>query len=257
MSKLRPSDRRERILAEVNANAALRISELARSLDVSTETIRRDLDYLHEKGLVRRHYGGAIAKPVGTEPTWSERLAAIPENKAAIARAATALVSDNEVLMLGPGATAFTFAKQLAAENRRLTIFTNNIPAGTSFPPDSKTRVVFAPGEYNAAEGCSLGPETTSFIEKFHVDTVFLSVSGLAPHGGTEVVSGIAWLERAMLSQSTRHILMVDHTKFGNTSLELVCRLTEVDILVTDAQPQGELRDALHRAGVEILVTEV
>jgi DeoR/GlpR family transcriptional regulator of sugar metabolism len=254
VTKLRPDDRRDRILTAITANAALRMSELARELNVSTETIRRDLDFLHEKGLVRRHYGGAIPKPVGTEPTWSERLAALPERKAAIARTAAGLISDNDVLMLGAGATVFTFAKQLAAENRRVTVFTNNLAAGTCFPPESRARVIIAPGEYSPAEGCTLGPETNAFIEKFRVDTVLLSVSGLSTFGGTEVVSGIAWAERAMLGRSARHILMVDHTKFGNSSLELVCKLSEIDVLVTDMMPEADLLEALRMANVEIVV---
>ena len=254
MTKLRPEDRRERVLKALNSGTAPRITELARSLNVSTETIRRDLDLLHEKDLVQRHYGGAVAKSVGSEPSWAERIAAQPKIKAAIAREAIKLFSDKDVLVLGVGATAYTFAKQLAAENRRLTIFTNNIAASSCFPPDSRTRIVIAPGEYDPAEGCTWGPETTTFFEKFRFDTSLLSVSGLSPLGGTEVVSGIAWAERSIVSQSARNVLMVDHTKFGNTSLELVCTLDDVDILVTDVAPEGELLDALKEADVEIIV---
>lgn len=254
MTKLRPEDRRERILKEINSNPALRIRELARSLRVSTETIRRDLDLLQEKQLVQRHYGGAIAKPVASEPSWSDRLQAFPESKAAIARAALQLFSDKDVLMLGPGATAYTFAKHMASENRRMTIFTNNVAACTCFPPDSRARVVLAPGEYDAAEGCTWGPETATFIQKFRFDSALLSVSGLSPLGGTEVVSGIAWTERAIVAQSSRNIVMADHSKFGNTNLELVCKLEEIDMLITDVEPEGELLEALREADVEILV---
>lgn len=254
MKKLKPEDRRHRILSAVAAGAPIRISELARDLDVSTETIRRDLDLLHSRGQVQRHYGGAIAKQVGTEPTWNERLEAIPERKAAMVRTAAGLISDSDVLMIGPGATAFMFAKHLAMENRRITIFTNNVAAGTSFPVDSRTRVVIAPGEYNPAEGCTLGPETTTFIDKFRFDAAVLSLSGLSTEGGTEVVSSIAWAERAMIRRSARRILLVDHTKFGNSSLEKVCALDEIHVLVTDAPPDGELLEALTAADVQVIV---
>ncbi|WP_045835733.1 DeoR/GlpR family DNA-binding transcription regulator [Hyphomicrobium sp. 99] len=256
MTKLRPDDRRDRVLKALNTNASLRITELARSLNVSTETIRRDLDYLHEKDLVQRHYGGAVAKSVGSEPPWAERLTAFADIKSAIARSAIQLFSDKDVLMLGPGATAYIFAKHLAAENRRLTVFTNNLAASSCFAPDSRTRVVIAPGEYDPAEGCTWGPETTEFIGKFRFDTSLLSVSGLSPLGGTEVVSGIAWAERAIVAQSARTVLMVDHSKFGNTCLELVCKLDDVDILITDVAPEGELLEALEEADVEIIVAE-
>lgn len=254
MKKLRPESRRDRILSAISANETVRIPELARDLGVSSETIRRDLDHLHSKGLVRRHFGGAILKPVGVEAPWSERLATLPARKVAMARATAGLISDGEVLMLGAGSTAFTFAKRLAAENRRCLIFTNSMSAAACFPVGSRARVMLAPGEYDKAEGCTLGPETTSFLEKFWVDTAVLSVSGLSVNGGTEVIFGLAWVERAMVARATRLILMVDHTKFGRSSLELVCPLQEVDTLVTDEQPPGSLLEALRAANVEIVI---
>lgn len=256
MRKLRPEDRRQQLLHAINGGPTLRISELARQLNVSTETIRRDLDYLHEKRLVQRHYGGATARSVGTEPSWAERVAAHPEGKAAIVRAAIDLLSDRDVLMLGPGSTAYAFAKQLALENRRLTIFTNNVAASACFTPDSRARIVVAPGELDPAEGYTWGAETTAFISKFRFDIALLSVSGLSTLGGTEVVSGIAWSERTIISQTTRVALMVDHSKFGITALELVCTLGEIDTIITDKKPQGELLEALNEADVEIIVAK-
>jgi len=254
MKKLRPDTRRERILAAISGSDSARIPDLARELGVSTETIRRDLDFLHSKGLVRRHFGGAIVNPVGVEPSWSERLATLADRKEALARAAARLIADGEVLMLGAGSTVFRFAKQLIAENRRLIIFTNSIAAGSCFPAASRARVMLAPGEFNKSEGCTLGLETTSFLEKFWVDTAVLSVSGLSTAGGTEVIFGLAPVERTMVARATRLTLIVDHSKFGRRSLELVCSLEDVDVLVTDESPPDELADALRAAAVEVIV---
>lgn len=256
MRKLRPEDRRQQLLKAINGGPTLRVNELARQLNVSTETIRRDLDYLHEKRLVQRHYGGATARSVGSEPPWAERLAAAPEGKAVIVRAAIDLLSETDVLMLGPGSTAYAFAKQLAAENRRLTMFTNNVAASTCFSPDSRARIVIAPGELDTAEGYTWGAETSAFISKFRFDIALMSVSGLSTLGGTEVFSGIAWSERSIIAQSRRVALMVDHSKFGITALELVCTLKQMDTLITDKKPQGELLDALKEADVEIIVAK-
>jgi DeoR/GlpR family transcriptional regulator of sugar metabolism len=254
--KLKPDVRRERILEAISANDSVRIPDLAREFGVSTETIRRDLDLLHSKRLVRRHFGGAIINPVGIEPTWSERLATLPQRKLGIARTAAELISDGEVLMLGAGSTTYTFAKRLALTNRRCLVFTNSISAGTCFPVGSRARVMLAPGEFDKAEGCTLGSETTLFLEKFWVDTAVLSVSGLSVDGGTEVIFGLSRVERTMIARSNRVILMVDHTKFGKRSVEWVCALNEIDTLVTDAQPPEELAEALRLAEVEVVVAE-
>lgn len=254
MNKLRPDTRRERILLAISGNESVRIPDLARELNVSTETIRRDLDYLHSKGLVRRHFGGAIVNPVGVEPSWSERLSTLPDRKEAIGRTAAGLISDGEVLMLGAGSTVFRFAKQLVTENRRLIVFTNSVAAGSCFPSGSRARVMLAPGEFNKNEGCTLGLETTSFLERFWVDTAVLSVSGLSVAGGTEVIFGLAPVERTMIQRATRLILLVDHSKFGRRSLELVCSLDDVDILVTDETPPAELAEKLREADIEVVV---
>ena len=137
---------------------AARIPDLARDLNVSGETIRRDLDYLHSKGLVRRHFGGAMVNPVGVEPTWSERLTSLADQKLDIARAAFELLSEGEVVMLGAGSTIFVLAKRLFSENWRGTVFTNSIAAATNFLASSRARVVLVSNEI----GSGVVPPTAS-----------------------------------------------------------------------------------------------
>jgi DeoR/GlpR family transcriptional regulator of sugar metabolism len=195
-----------------------------------------------------------VAHPVGTEPVWQERLTA----ESALRREAIALqgikfIEEGDVLVVGPGATTYILAKHLAPQNRRLTIFTNNLAAATCFKAGSRTRVVVAPGDYDMAEGCTVGPETNAFFAKFRFDTMFFSVGGLTPEGGSDSVSGLAWSERTMLERSSRRILLVDHTKFNTAFLELVCPLSAIDIVVVDRQPSGPLREALALAKVNVV----
>lgn len=257
MKKLRPEDRRERILRAISVGQSTRIPELARELDVSAETIRRDLDFLHEKGIVRRHFGGAIINPVGIEPSWSERLDSIDATKQPIARAASKLIEDGEVLFLGAGSTAFVLAKYLASENRQNVIITNNIAAANAFPSNSRGRIIVAPGELDKGEGCTLGPDTLCFLERYWADTTILSVSGLAEHGGSEITIGLASILRAMISRSSRLILILDHTKFGIRCLESVFSLEEIDILVTDKTPPSTLLDCFKNTKTQIIISDV
>lgn len=253
--KRQPGRRHQWILEAARSNPLIRVSDLAKSLNVSPETIRRDLVQLQANGQLRRHFGGAVAQPVGMEPSWRERLVGEPaRRREAIAEAALRFVQDGDVIAVGPGATTYTFAKRLAVHAGSFTVFTNNLAAATCFTVGARARVVVAPGDYDLAEGCTTGPEAMAFISKFRFDTMFFSVGGLTPEGGSDSVSGLAWSERAMLERSARSILLIDHTKFDKAFFELVCPLTAIQTLVTDGDPPDHIRDALRRVGVEIVV---
>ena len=101
--KFNKSDRQSRIVAELRAAPSLRINELALRLDVSTETVRRDLAELDERGLVNRTYGGAM-RPTAFEPALAEREKLMVEERERIAAAAVQLVEPNDILMIGGGA---------------------------------------------------------------------------------------------------------------------------------------------------------
>ena len=106
--------RHKRILEALQANAAVRVGELAEAMGVSGETIRRDLVELGSEGAVSRTYGGAIAKPVLHEPEWRERHGQFRVERQLIAERAIGLVSSGDVLMLETGSTIMHFAEALA-----------------------------------------------------------------------------------------------------------------------------------------------
>jgi DeoR/GlpR family transcriptional regulator of sugar metabolism len=96
------------------------------------------------------------------------------------------------------------------------------------------------------------GHETTDFLAKFTVDTTLFSCDGVTAQAVMEVDSRTAWIERAMVANSRRRILLMDHTKFNKTSLEKVCSLADVDSMVCDDPPGGELASMLERENVAI-----
>ncbi len=250
-----PGRRHEWILEAARTNPLLRVADLAKSLNVSQETIRRDLVHLQANGKLRRHFGGVVAQPVGLEPSWRERLLGdSAQRRETIAGAAVKFVQDGDVIAIGPGATAYTFAKRLASRNAGVTIFTNNLAAATCFARGARARIVVVPGEYDLGEGCTTGPEAMAFISKFRFDTMFFSVGGLTAEGGSDSVSGLAWTERVMIERTARRILLVDHTKFEKSFFELVCPLSSIQIVVCDRAPPEQLSEALAKANVEIVV---
>ena len=248
--KLRKQDRHKRIVA------AIETSELATELHVSKQTIRRDLDELSHSGAVNRMYGGAAVRRVGLEPTLAERSKMATAERSIIADLAAELFSNGEVVMMGAGVTTYYLAKKLAVRFDRLQVFTNNTSAGLALSTNPGIRVVFAPGDFDPKEECVCGAETLAFLEKFRADTAVFGASGLFAGGACEVHSGIAWVDRMMLRQARRHILLLDHSRFDRPHMELICPLESINIVVSARMPDQDLREILTAHEVEILCPE-
>jgi DeoR/GlpR family transcriptional regulator of sugar metabolism len=255
-ARLRKPERHERIIAELRANPTVRIAKLAQAFEVSTETVRRDLDELSRSGKVNRTYGGAALPPMGFEPGVNERLNEFVEERRRIAERAADLVKTGEVVMIDGGSTTTHFARRIAAESRDLTVVTNSLGVATVAALNPSIRVIVCPGDYMAREGIVSGPETIAFLSRFHGDMAVIGAGGLTVEGPSEVHSGSAWVKRTMLARCPRGVLVVDRSKFDTPRHELVCALDELDDVVVDAAPDADLGDALEASGVTLHVAE-
>ena len=248
------TDRQQRILQELRANTAIRISELAKELGVSGETIRRDLAELGEAGAVNRTYGGAVARPFGAEPNWNERHNLMREERQQMAKVAVGLASPGDVLMLESGSTMLHFAQQLIVTGKDLTVVTPSPNIAIALAQNPSITVILCPGTLNAREGTVLGPETVAFLEQFNANLAFVGSSGITADGLNETLTGMAIVKKAILARARRRVVLLDHTKFDQPSLAVAGALRDINVLVTDQMPQGDLAAALNRAGVQVML---
>lgn len=253
-SRNKKQKRQERILALLRTNPAVRVAQLARDFQVSTETVRRDLDELGRIGALNRTYGGAASSVAGQEAAVNDRLREHVEARERIAYNASSIVETEDLVMIDGGSTTIHFARQLAAQSRRITALTNSLGVAAALGRDPSCKVIICPGDYDPHEGIVTGPETIAFLERFFVDKAFIGASGLTAAGPSEVLSSAAWVKRRMLRQARTSYLLLDAGKFNELRHELVCPLNKVDELVTDRAPKGALRSALGRASVSIRV---
>jgi DeoR/GlpR family transcriptional regulator of sugar metabolism len=244
--------RYERIIAELRVSPTVRISELAQTFGVSAETVRRDIDELSRRGLVDRTYGGATAHALAHEPAVNERYRLLVGERGRIGKRAAQLVEPGDVLMIDSGSTTTHFAQQLAATAQDLTVLTNCLGVALALGQIPSIRVVLCPGDYNVQEGGSFGPETCAFLRRYNATKAFIGASGLTAEGPGEANSAATWVKRSMIERSGRNLLLVDETKFGARSLEIVCPLGTLDDIVTDAAPARDLNDALTAARVAL-----
>lgn len=233
----------------------MRVSELATTLNVSSETIRRDLTHLDNAGRISRTYGGAVRGHV-SEPHLAERLNQFTEPRQAIARAAMTLIGDAETIFIGGGATTLHFARALRSTTRRLTVLTPAFRVAAELSENPQIQIMCLPGIFDGKEGLVTGPETLTAIRRYHAPIAFMGASAIDVGGVSEAMLGPAEVYRAMIESAQTTYILADQSKFDRRSLKYITGWTEDIHLVTDATPDTDLRDAIDAGGAEITLSD-
>jgi DeoR/GlpR family transcriptional regulator of sugar metabolism len=258
---LKPPERRQQIIKDIDTLDDNIIPKLSRKYGVSEMTIRRDLKVLEETGLIRRTYGGAVRWPLaGAEPMLLARekrqTLAVPQ-KARIARyAAEQLVENGDIILLEGGTTATAMVPYLG-DKEDLTVVTNGLATAEELRrhmPLSAT-ILSAGGILRPESSTYVGPVTERFFREFHASRLFLSATGLTLREGiTDPQMLEIHVKRAMIASAQEVIMLVDSSKFGVRSLMKVLDFGEIRLLITDAGAPAELLDGLRAQGVEVVV---
>jgi DeoR/GlpR family transcriptional regulator of sugar metabolism len=252
-----PASRRNELLRLVKAHGQVTVQDLSARFQVSGDTIRRDLDFLAERGLLSRTHGGAVATQpkVGDDTPFAQRLNARKEAKARIGARAARLIADEETLLINGGSTVLAFAAALGGR-RGLTVVTNNLSLPTVLPPQAVDAVYMLGGEVRQSLQVTLGPVGFAGAGGISADTAVLGVGGLSPAGLSTTRLNEATMLAAMVAAARRTIVLADSAKLGKDSFVRIAPLDRVRTLVTDAEPEGELAQALADAGVEVVLAE-
>ena len=250
-------DARQRaIVAELNANAAMRTSQLAEKLGVSAETIRRDIEELTERQMINRTYGGATGRHVGLQPVFDERTALAVQERRRIADRAAALVRPKDVLMIDSGSTTTLFAQALASSSKPLTIITNSLGVVNALGGQAGVRMILCPGDFSARERGVYGAETIAFLSRFNVDGAYIGASGVMPEGPVDAETDACWVKRTMIARANAAYLLADSSKFEKPFFETVCPWGDLTGFVVNARLPAKLAAPASKAGVEIYVAD-
>lgn len=243
--------RQEEILAELNNAPSLRIADLAKLHQVSSETIRRDLDELTRSGHLNRTYGGAV-RAITSEPSVTDRHRLFVLEREQIARAAVELISDARILMIGSGSTTVHVARRIASVMKGITVITHSFGVATVLSINPTIRVIVLPGDYQPTEGAMYGAHTVAFLNTLSADYAVLGASGLSTEGPTEALIDCGVVYGSMVQRSSQTIVVADHSKFDTTYPARYASWQQVDYLVTDEPPTGKLASALNQNKVEV-----
>ncbi len=241
------------ILHAVRKTGSCSIADLAECLDVSTETIRRNIKPLVEKGTLIRFHGG-IMEPenVGDQP-FQRRMMLNEDAKRAIANLVRQRVSDGDSLILDNG-TSTAYVADALANHSRLVVVTNSAEIARRLASRNGNRVFMAGGELSGDDAAAFGPSSLEFLRQFEVRYAIISVAGISARGDlVDFHLFEAEFTRAAMSQAQATWVIADETKFGREAPVRVCQLGEVDTLFCDSGlPPGVVRRCAE-AGVEVV----
>jgi DeoR/GlpR family transcriptional regulator of sugar metabolism len=247
-------ERHQQILDELQFMPVVRASELARRLGVHVETIRRDLDELHEVGKISRTYGGALPGSVAKEATLAERDGFLVAERTRIAELAASMISGGDVVMVDVGSTTTRFVRKLAAAGTAVRLITNSCTLVAAVGSHPQFKVTLCPGDYSASQDGVAGPETIQFLRNFYADKVVLSVGGVTEDGLYEYDPEFAWIKRTMIGCSRVRILMVDRSKLNKMAMARICGFSEINHLIVDGAIGEPLLHCINEARTQVHV---
>ncbi|WFE42294.1 DeoR/GlpR family DNA-binding transcription regulator [Micromonospora sp. WMMD998] len=240
--------RQTAILERVRAAGGVRVTDLAAEFGVSDMTIRRDLETLHDQGLLAKVHGGAtLAGPGSTdEPGFAAKSVRQSAEKAAIAAHAARLVRPGAAIALSAGTTTAELARRLI-DVPGLTVVTNSLPVAeilhTAGRPD---HTVVLTGGVRTPSDALVGPLAVAAIAALHLDLLFLGVHGISERAGFTTPNLMeADTNRALVTAADALVVLADHTKWGTVGISSIVGLDAADVLVTDDRLASDARRVL------------
>jgi len=253
------TERQDQIELLLATQSRVGVVELAERFDVTTETIRRDLDHLESVGALRRVHGGAVSRDRAStrEPSLAERLAHHGGAKAAIgARALDALGPQfTGSVFLDAGTTTAAVAAALIPRlsTARIEVVTHSLALGHTLAGVAGASLSFVGGRVRGLTAAAVGADTVRAIAALRPDVAFLGTNGVSASFGLSTPDpDEAAVKRAIVESARRVVVVADAEKLGAELLVGFAPLSDVDVLVTDAAPDAELASALSDADVEV-----
>lgn len=246
------SKRHNDILRLLQQDGTVTIADLAKKLDVSLETVRRDIKPLTTNGAVVKMHGAVALPSLLGEAPFEKRMRENSDAKRAIAIAVAATIRDGDSIMLDTGTTTSYLARELLG-HRRLTVVTNSSDIARTLSTVNDNRVYMAGGELRSDNGAAFGISAIEFISHFTVGHAVISTGAIdATIGIMDYDLEEAEFARAVVAQGRRAVVVTDYTKFGRQGLVRVCDFSALTDLYTDKAPPRDVAAALKTAGVTV-----
>ncbi|MGN6494390.1 MAG: DeoR/GlpR family DNA-binding transcription regulator [Agriterribacter sp.] len=244
-------ERQSFILRQVNLHNRVLSVDLSQKMQVSEDTIRRDLNEMAKQNQLIKVHGGALSKSfhlsIDTNPVYAV------SGKKAIAQKACGLIKDGMFVLTTGGTTIIELAKSLPPE-LSATFITASLPAAYEYIHHPNIEVIFMGDKISKSSKIAIGGETIEKIRNINADLCFLGINAIdTANGVTDNDWDVVQVKKAMIESSQKVIALSISEKLNTWQKIKVCDLDKVDILITELEPTNEQLSPYQKAGIEIL----
>jgi DeoR/GlpR family transcriptional regulator of sugar metabolism len=251
------------VVEELGRSESVSVAWLSERFNVSDMTIRRDLDALSSRNLLRKVHGGAV--PVravdgqaAVEPYFVQKRALNRPEKQAIAMEASALIEAGDTVAFSAGTTTWTIAAGLRGEPQDLTFIINSTNIALTLHENGwRNQILLSGGSFRTPSDALVGPYADTTLGNLNADVLFLGVHDVHPKAGLTTPNiAEASTNRCLVEAAQRVVVVADSSKLGVVALAGIVPLSRADFMVTDDRAPEEALDAIRLAGVEVIVAD-
>lgn len=251
-------ERRQQIIDKVNTEGRVDVPILAKEFDVSTVTIRTDLNDLGKRKLLVRSRGGAVAiSKITKELSVKEKHCENLQVKEKLAKAVVQLINDDELIILDSGTTTEQVAKLLQS-HKDLVVMTNGLNIATELAHFQDTEVMMTGGTLRQKSLSFYGRQAEASLSNLRFNKVILGVDGIEESSGlTTHFEHEATLNRLMCDVSKEVIAVTDSSKFGRSGLHIIAPLNSIDTIVTDRNIPQFYIDYFESQKIKLIIVDI
>lgn len=254
----RAGGRTEKILRHLQHSGSVNVEELCSLLDVSIATVRRDLQELEDRGLLRRTHGGAttveplLYESFRQDSSFRDQMERHADEKRRIAMAAADLIQDGDTISLTPGTTTTEVVRSIRYRSG-ITVVTNTVNVAMELSQRSDLEIIVTGGSLRPNWFSLVGPLAVQALEQIFVDKAFIGANGVhAEKGLTCHHSDEAGANRVMVQHAKTRIAVADFSKLGVIATHRICGLDTVDLMITDTGATDEMIAPFVARGIEV-----
>ncbi|HMO13785.1 MAG TPA: DeoR/GlpR family DNA-binding transcription regulator [Pirellulaceae bacterium] len=249
------ANRREKLIEIIREQGFSTLPQLCETLQVSESTVRRDLNLLEADGAAKRTHGGVVYTGGFPKlPHFDLRHEQNLSRKKAIAQAAAQLLKPGNTVLLDGGSTSYELARLLV--DQPMQVITNSLPVANLFVRSNAAELIFVGGVIQSKTGVAVGPHAANMLSGIRCQHAFISAAGINFEGVFNNNLLLVEIEQAMIECADTATLIADSSKFGQTSIGLVCSLNRLHRAIVDTAIEKQWIRTLQDCGVEVVTTK-
>ncbi len=250
-----PNERYDIILNKIKANNSVTVSELIEVLNVSFETVRRDLFYLEKEGKLKRVHGGAIPNASPNDfPLFNNRLTLNRKHKDILSRKAMKFISERDTIAVDSGSTSSSFATALVENFKELTVITYSKEVMDILSANEGFNIISTGGRYLSSERAFYGAVTTLTLDNLQFEKSFIFPSAISyEYGIQDFTYEIIDLQKLLMKKAHQTYVLADNTKFEKTASITLDKEVARYTLISDDELSKSVKDIYTKNGIKIV----